>query len=106
MSTLMASSVGASILAFDLESSLTRSCYDRTEYWLSFLKVVTVIVFILVGIVVNAGVNREHTYIGLRNWRIDGAPFHAGFAGFAKVFVTASFACTFSLYSLYSMNSR
>lgn len=65
------------------------------EYWLSFLKVATVIVFIVVGVVVNVGGNREQRFIGLQNWRIEGAPFHNGFVGFAKVFVTASFACTF-----------
>jgi AAT family amino acid transporter len=63
------------------------------EYWLSSLKVSTIIVFIIVGILVNVGVNREHSYIGTRFWHIDGAPFVGGFGGFARVFVTASFAC-------------
>jgi amino acid transporter, AAT family len=63
------------------------------EYWLSSLKVATIIVFIIVGILVNAGVNQSHTYIGTRFWRIEGAPFVGGFGGFARVFVTASFAC-------------
>ncbi len=63
------------------------------EYWLSSLKVVTVIIFIILGILVNAGVNEDHRYIGSSNWRIPGAPFVGGFGGFAKVFVTASFAC-------------
>lgn len=39
------------------------------------------------------GVNAEHRYIGGSNWRIPGAPFVGGFGGFARVFVTASFAC-------------
>jgi amino acid permease len=63
------------------------------EYWLSFLKVATIVVFIIVGILVNVGVNESHTYIGTHNWHIPGAPFVGGFGGFAKVFVTASFAC-------------
>ncbi|KAH7913180.1 amino acid permease/ SLC12A domain-containing protein [Hygrophoropsis aurantiaca] len=62
------------------------------EYWLSSLKVVTIIIFIILGIFVNVGVNQSHTYIGGDNWRIPGAPFVGGFGGFAKVFVTASFA--------------
>ncbi|RDB24776.1 putative amino-acid permease PB1C11.02 [Hypsizygus marmoreus] len=66
--------------------------YGELEYWLSSLKVATIIVFIIVGIIVNAGVNSEHRYIGGSNWRIPGAPFHGGFGGFASVFVTASFA--------------
>lgn len=63
------------------------------EYWLASLKVATIVVFIILGICVNAGVNPEHEYIGFRNWTIDGAPFIGGFGGFARVFVTASFAC-------------
>ncbi|KAF9814582.1 hypothetical protein IEO21_05040 [Rhodonia placenta] len=66
--------------------------YGELEYWLSSLKVATVIIFIIVGILVNVGVNREHEYIGTRNWHIEGAPFVGGFGGFARVFVTASFA--------------
>ncbi|KAG1765768.1 amino acid permease-domain-containing protein [Suillus occidentalis] len=66
--------------------------YGELEYWLSFLKVATIVVFIIVGILVNVGVNESHTYIGTHNWHIPGAPFVGGFGGFAKVFVTASFA--------------
>ncbi|KAG6920053.1 hypothetical protein DXG01_010121 [Tephrocybe rancida] len=66
--------------------------YGELEYWLSSLKVVTIIIFIILGIIVNAGVNPEHRYIGGSNWRIPGAPFVGGFGGFASVFVTASFA--------------
>ncbi|KAF9528497.1 amino acid permease-domain-containing protein [Crepidotus variabilis] len=66
--------------------------YGELEYWLSSLKVVTVIIFIFIGIAVNAGHNSEHRYIGGSNWRIPGAPFVGGFGGFLRVFVTASFA--------------
>lgn len=51
-------------------------------------------VFIIMGIVVNAGGNMDHQYIGGENWHIPGAPFVDGIGGFASVFVTASFACT------------
>ncbi|KAL4074275.1 amino acid permease-domain-containing protein [Scleroderma citrinum] len=66
--------------------------YGELEYWLSLLKVITVVAFIIVGILVNVGVNTSHTYIGGHYWSIPGAPFVGGFAGFANVFVTASFA--------------
>ncbi|KAI5120817.1 hypothetical protein M0805_003213 [Coniferiporia weirii] len=66
--------------------------YGEMEYLLSSLKVVTIVAFIIVGTLVNAGVNREHTAIGFANWRISGAPFVNGFSGFSRVFVTASFA--------------
>lgn len=63
------------------------------EYWLSSLKVIAIVVFIILGVLVNVGVNSEHRYIGGENWRIPGAPFVGGFGGFLSVFVTASFAC-------------
>ncbi|KAJ7675547.1 amino acid permease/ SLC12A domain-containing protein [Mycena rosella] len=66
--------------------------YGELEYWLATLKVVTIIIFIIVGILVNVGVNQQHSYIGAKNWHIEGAPFHNGFSGFVSVFVTASFA--------------
>ncbi|KZT65962.1 hypothetical protein DAEQUDRAFT_675950 [Daedalea quercina L-15889] len=66
--------------------------YGELEYWLSFLKVFTIVLFIILGILVNCGVNTEHEYIGGRYWHIEGAPFVGGFGGFARVFVTASFA--------------
>lgn len=66
--------------------------YGELEYWLSSLKIVTVVIFIITGIFVNLGANREHKFIGASNWYIPGAPFVGGFGGFARVFVTASFA--------------
>ncbi|KAF5322764.1 hypothetical protein D9619_001731 [Psilocybe cf. subviscida] len=66
--------------------------YGELEYWLSSLKVITVILFVIVGAFVNAGYNTEKMVIGFTNWHISGAPFVGGFGGFARVFVTASFA--------------
>ena len=53
---------------------------------------VTIIIFIILGIVVNCGGNTDHHYIGGHNWFIGDAPFVGGIGGFASVFVTASFA--------------
>ncbi|KAJ5553087.1 hypothetical protein N7494_002465 [Penicillium frequentans] len=66
--------------------------YGETEYWLSLLKVVTIIAFIIVRIVVNCGANTQHTYFGDRYFYVGDAPFVGGIKGFASVFVTASFA--------------
>jgi AAT family amino acid transporter len=59
---------------------------------LSLLKVITIIIFIILGIAVNCGGNKDHQYIGGKNWHIGDAPFVDGIGGFASVFVTASFA--------------
>ncbi|KAJ6133828.1 amino-acid permease [Penicillium sp. IBT 18751x] len=66
--------------------------YGEVEYWLSLLKVVTIIIFIILGIVVNCGGNTKHEYIGGKYWNTGDAPFVGGIGGFASVFVTASFA--------------
>ncbi len=51
------------------------------------------VAFIVLGVFVNLGMNQSHEFIGTKYWYIDGAPFVGGFGGFARVFVTASFAC-------------
>ncbi|CUM64878.1 uncharacterized protein PRCAT00002494001 [Priceomyces carsonii] len=66
--------------------------YGETEYWLSLLKIVTIVIFFIVAIVVNAGGNTLHEYIGFKYWSMGDAPFVNGFKGFAGVFVTAAFA--------------
>jgi AAT family amino acid transporter len=66
--------------------------YGELEYWLALLKVITIVIFIILGIVVNCGANVNHEYLGFHYWHIEGAPFVNGFKGFASVFVTASFA--------------
>lgn len=63
----------------------------------------TIVAFIITGVLVNVGVNKSHRYIGTYNWNIPGAPFVGGFGGFAKVFVTASFACKLPWFSRLGM---
>lgn len=64
--------------------------YGELEYWLSSIKIVTIIVFIITGAIVNTGINREHQYIGWVNWTIGDAPFVGGIEGWATVFVTSA----------------
>ncbi|KAG7196208.1 uncharacterized protein KQ657_000221 [Scheffersomyces spartinae] len=66
--------------------------YGEAEYLLALLKVIAIIIFFIISIVVNAGHNIEHKYIGFSNWGVGDAPFVNGFRGFAKVFVTAAYA--------------
>lgn len=73
----------------------TVRAYGELEYWLSLLKVITIVVFIVMGIVVNCGGNAEGRYIGGEYWHLPDAPFVGGIGGFASVFVTASFACKY-----------
>ncbi|KAL1955438.1 hypothetical protein VTO42DRAFT_8531 [Malbranchea cinnamomea] len=71
---------------------VTVRLYGEMEYWLSLLKVATIVIFIFVGIAVNCGANPDKEYIGGKYWTMGDAPFVGGIGGFASVFVTASFA--------------
>ncbi|KAI5951289.1 ALP1 [Candida jiufengensis] len=66
--------------------------YAEAEYWLALLKVITIIIFFIVSIICNAGVNPSHEYIGFKYWSYKDAPFVHGFRGFSSVFVSAAFA--------------
>ncbi|OAQ28725.1 putative lysine-specific permease [Linnemannia elongata AG-77] len=49
------------------------SVFGELEYWLSMIKVITCVIFILVGILVDVGAVGDE-FIGGRNWHIEGAP--------------------------------
>ncbi|GAB5593414.1 hypothetical protein Unana1_08314 [Umbelopsis nana] len=51
--------------------------YGELEYWFALVKVITCILFIFVGIFVDAGVAGGNK-ISFSNWTIDGAPFVGG----------------------------
>ena len=65
--------------------------YGEAEFVFSFVKVVAVIGFILLGIVLDIGGGPEGSYIGGKYWHNPGA-FNNGFKGLCSVFVTAAFA--------------
>ncbi|KAK5805835.1 hypothetical protein VI817_000093 [Penicillium citrinum] len=76
------------------------SFYGETEFWLSSIKVLTVIGFMIFAICMNAGVGKEG-YIGFRYW-VDPGPFNnyliedkpslAKFLGFWAVLIKAGFS--------------
>ncbi|KAF8978214.1 hypothetical protein BGZ46_006712 [Entomortierella lignicola] len=65
--------------------------YGELEYWFSILKVVTIIMFIFCGILVDAGVLGGTKY-GMAAWHIPGAPFKGGFLGFIRTFVAVGYS--------------
>ncbi|MBK2028479.1 amino acid permease [Francisella noatunensis] len=66
--------------------------YGEVECWLSFIKVSTVIIFIVVGFLSILGIVGNHGSVGFENWRIGDAPFHNGWWGFISVFMIAGFS--------------
>ncbi|KAF9543076.1 hypothetical protein EC957_001290 [Mortierella hygrophila] len=65
--------------------------YGELEYWFSILKIVTIVIFIICGILVDAGAIGGHTY-GFENWKIEGAPFKGGFMGFITTLISVAYA--------------
>ncbi|PVU87399.1 hypothetical protein BB561_006355, partial [Smittium simulii] len=65
--------------------------YGETEFWLSLIKVIAIVIFIIIGILTASGAIGGTTY-GFSNWKLEGGPFVDGFKGFMGVFVFAGFA--------------
>ena len=72
-------------------NALSARVYGEAEFWLAAIKVVIVIVFVLSGVFMIAGVMGENSP-GLSNWTIGDAPFHNGFVGVIAVFMIAGFS--------------
>ena len=68
------------------------SFYGESEYWLSLVKVISIILFFIVSVATNLGYNDEHEFLGFRYWFYKEAPFVNGFKGFVLAFISAAFA--------------
>lgn len=65
--------------------------YGEAEFVFSFIKIIAVIGFVILGIVLVCGGGPHGGYIGGKYWHNPGA-FANGFKGFCSVFVNAAFA--------------
>ncbi|EPC82797.1 Lysine-specific permease [Lacticaseibacillus paracasei subsp. paracasei CNCM I-4649] len=66
--------------------------FGETEYWLSLVKIVTVLVFLVVGLLTIVGIMGGNGPIGLKNYTIGAAPFVGGLPATLAVFVVAGFS--------------
>lgn len=67
--------------------------YGETEFWFALIKVITVIVFIAIGLLMIVGIwTNDQQSIGFQNWKIGDAPFHGGFLAALSVFMAAGFS--------------
>lgn len=64
--------------------------YGESQYWLSLVKVVAIIAFIIIGVFVITGFNAHHHAIGFKNWQH--GYFHNGLSGLFQVFLLSGFA--------------
>ncbi|KAJ3384772.1 hypothetical protein HDU84_002657 [Entophlyctis sp. JEL0112] len=68
--------------------------YGEVEYWLSFVKVVAIVIFIIIGFAVVCGANHDLGAIGFSNWssaNVEGAPIVSLVATFS-VFTNAFYS--------------
>ncbi len=66
--------------------------FGETEYWFSLIKVVTVILFIIVGVLMIAGILKGGENSGWHNWVIGDAPFSGGFSAMIGVAMIVGFS--------------
>ncbi|MEC2076866.1 amino acid permease [Metabacillus fastidiosus] len=67
--------------------------YGEGEYWFSFIKVATIIIFIIVGFLMIFGImNGQAEAVGFKNFTVGDAPFHGGLLAVIGVFLTAGFS--------------
>ena len=66
--------------------------FGESEFWLSGIKVVAIVVFIVLGILIDAGLLGDQGSIGFANWRIDGAPIKNGVWSIFNVVLIAFFS--------------
>ena len=63
--------------------------YGEMEYWLSLIKIVTIGLFIVIGLAIIVGIMGGHSAVGLHNFTYKQAPFVGGFPGLFAVFLVA-----------------
>lgn len=66
--------------------------FGEAEYWFSLIKVVTVVVFIVVGVMMIVGILRGAESAGWHNWQIGDAPFSGGFSAMIGVAMIVGFS--------------
>ncbi len=66
--------------------------FGEAEYWFSLIKVITVVVFIAVGVLMIVGILRGGEHAGWHNWTVGNAPFAGGFASMIGVAVIIGFS--------------
>nr|WP_272026539.1 amino acid permease [Kocuria rosea] len=77
-------------ILFGLNALSTRA-YGESEFWFSLIKVVTIVVFLVLGVLMIVGIIGG-TSPGFDNWTTGDAPFVGGGAGILAIFMVAGFS--------------
>lgn len=65
--------------------------YGESEFWFAGIKVVTIIIFLVIGLLMIVGIIGGHT-TGFSNWTIADAPFAGGLMAVINIFMIAGFS--------------
>lgn len=66
--------------------------YGEFEFFATSIKIVSLVGFIIGGVVITCGGSPSGHYLGAHNWHLEGGAFINGFKGFCSVFVFGAFA--------------
>ncbi|WP_191988565.1 amino acid permease [Levilactobacillus yonginensis] len=80
----------ALVLVFTI-NAFSVQAFGETEFWMSLIKVITIFIFLAVGILTIFGIMGGHA-TGLENFTYKKAPFVGGFPAILSVFVVAGFS--------------
>ncbi|WP_419880693.1 amino acid permease [Peribacillus sp. B-H-3] len=87
--TILWSAICLAILFFI--NILSVKSFGESEYWFALIKVITVIIFIITGILMIAGIMGGDS-IGVKNFTVADAPIHGGFFSVLGIFMAAGFS--------------
>lgn len=82
---------GTFLLILFLLNALSTRAYGETEFWFSLVKVVTVVIFLVLGILMIVGILGGESP-GFENWTTGEAPFVGGGLGILAIFMVAGFS--------------
>lgn len=66
--------------------------FGEAEYWFSLIKVITVVIFIAVGVLMIVGILHGAEHAGIKNWQLGDAPFVGGFPAMIGVAMIVGFS--------------
>lgn len=83
---------GITFLLIFIINYLSVRSYGETEFWLALIKVLTVVIFLVVGVLVILGIMGGKGPVGFENFTYKKAPFVHGISGIVSVFLVAGFS--------------
>lgn len=66
--------------------------YGESEYWMAFIKICTIVIFLVLGFMAIFGVIGHQGPVGFKNITLGDAPFHNGLIGFMSVLLVVGYS--------------